>query len=123
MAWPTSTTVVPVDGVAAASREHWELHRATGAEGHRLTVLQAVDHRDATKAIAMVRRNQVVLINCSALERQQAQRLIDIVSGGVLAMDGQVRQLSPQVVLACSALTVLQVESVGDSRGHRRQRR
>lgn len=123
MSWSNSTTVASTDAVSAAATEQQILQRTNGVKGQMLTVLKPHDHRDATTAIAMVRSNQVVLINCSALDERQAQRLIDMVSGGVLAMDGQVRQISPQVVLACSALTVLQHESAKGRGRSRPQRR
>lgn len=120
MSWSNPSTAA---AVASASTDHPGLQRPSGRGGPGLTVLRARDHRDATTAIAMVRRNQVVLINCSALENQQAQRLFDMVSGGVLALNGQVCQISPQVVLACSALTSLHHEAAGASRQSRHQSR
>lgn len=118
MPWSTPSTAA---AVVAACTEHQGPQRPRGTGGPGLTVLKARDHRDATTAIAMVRVNQVVLINCSAMQPRQAQRLIDMVSGGVLALNGQLRQISPQVVLACSALTSLQHEPAGLSKLSRHQ--
>lgn len=80
---------------------------AEASSGHRLALLKATDLRDATTAIALVRRNHVVVLNCGGMEERQSQRLIDMVHGGVVAMDGQMRRISSDVVLACSALIAL----------------
>ena len=108
------STPMPLNGAVAA---------VAAAPGPRMTLLRALDLQDATTAIALVRSNQVVLINCSAMQEPLAQRFIDMVSGGIVAMDGQIRQLSPQVMLACSGLTSLQGDPDGDRAGRRRHRR
>ncbi|MEB3234353.1 MAG: cell division protein SepF [Cyanobacteriota bacterium] len=76
--------------------------------GQTLALVRAADVNDATTAIALVRRNQTVLLNCSEVSPPQAQRLFDIVSGGVCAVDGQVRRLSAVLLLACPALASLE---------------
>jgi cell division inhibitor SepF len=44
---------------------------------------------DAQAIVQAVRDLQTVLVHASAMPRQDAQRLIDFVAGGVVAIDGQ----------------------------------
>lgn len=90
-----------------------QMHRLPGslapggdqAEQADLMVLWARGLDDAGTVISTVRRNGVVVLNCARMGAQAAQRLIDLVSGGVLAMDGQTRRISGDVLLCCPAIT------------------
>ena len=44
---------------------------------------------DAQAIVVAVRELQTVLVHASAMPREEAQRLIDFVAGGVAAIDGQ----------------------------------
>lgn len=44
---------------------------------------------DAQTIVQAVRELQTVLVHAGAMPRQEAQRLIDFVAGGVVAIDGQ----------------------------------
>jgi cell division inhibitor SepF len=44
---------------------------------------------DAQAIVRAVRELQTVLVHADGMPRQDAQRLIDFVAGGVLAIDGQ----------------------------------
>jgi FtsZ-interacting cell division protein YlmF len=68
-------------------------------------VIHASSIADAFEVIQVVRSNQVVLLNCSQLDTRLGTRLIDICSGGVCAIDGQVHPISAELVLFAPALT------------------
>ncbi len=68
-------------------------------------VLWARGLDDAGTVISAVRRNGVVVLNCGNLSARAGQRLIDMVSGGLLAIDGQVRRIGDDVLLCCPAIT------------------
>lgn len=76
--------------------------------GPALSVLHASTIADAFELISIVRTNQSVLLNCSRLERSMGQRLVDICSGGVTALDGRMHRISAEVVLFAPALTRLE---------------
>jgi hypothetical protein len=73
--------------------------------GPAMSVVHACGISDAFAVIKIVRANQAVLLNCSQLTGQLSSRLIDICSGGVCAMDGQVHRISAELVLFAPALT------------------
>ena len=73
--------------------------------GPGLSVVHACGITDAFEVIRVVRANQAVLLNCSQLTSRLGSRLIDICSGGVCAMDGQVHRISSDLVLFAPALT------------------
>ena len=75
------------------------------ANGPILSVVHARGIPDAFAVIRVVRANQSVLVNCSQLTSSLGRRLIDICSGGVCAMDGQVHRISADLVLFAPALT------------------
>ena len=74
----------------------------------RLNVVRACNLSDAGAAISLVRSREVVLLDCAALEQHLAQRLIDMVSGGLSALGGQLHRIGPSLLLACPALTQVQ---------------
>lgn len=79
--------------------------QALAGYGPAMSVVHASGISDAFAVIRVVRANQAVLLNCSQLTDRLGNRLIDICSGGVCAMDGQVHRISPELVLFAPALT------------------
>ena len=73
--------------------------------GPVLRVIHARSIDDAFELIRVVRGNQAVLLNHSLLDTGLGSRLIDICSGGVCAMDGQVHRIGAELVLFAPALT------------------
>lgn len=53
-----------------------------------VVVFHPTRFEDAQAIVQAVRELQTVLVQASAMNRQEAQRLIDFVAGGVVAMDG-----------------------------------
>lgn len=78
----------------------------TRAAGHaELVVLQAQTLAAAEDAISIVRSNGTVVLNCAAMPAPLAQRLIDLVRGGLCAIDGLVDPIGTQVLLLRPALS------------------
>ena len=96
---------VRLSGASAAGSRAAEPIQAAGPA---LSVVYARDIADAFEVIRVVRTNQTVLVNCSQLASGVGSRLIDICSGGVCAMDGQVHHISADLVLFAPALTRLE---------------
>ena len=70
------------------------------AAGHaQLVVLQAQSLNAAQEAIQNVRDNATVLLNCEGLSRPLSQRILDVVSGGLCAIDGRLTPVGTDVVL------------------------
>lgn len=83
------------------------LGQLPGLAAGGLVLVQARGLDDAEVAITAVRHNSTVVLRCEHLGPRLAQRLIDMVSGGVCAMDGRTHHISPQVVLFLPAATSL----------------
>lgn len=97
-----------INSSPSAAQAYQLSSQAWAAGHHQVVVIQASSLDDAAQVITLVRSNQVVLLNCEALEQGLAQRLIDMVHGGVSAMDGHLQAITQGVVLACSGLTAVQ---------------
>ncbi|MFQ6539205.1 MULTISPECIES: cell division protein SepF [Aphanothece] len=54
-----------------------------------VVVFNPMRFEEAQAIVLAVRELKTVLVNAGAMERGEAQRLIDFVAGGVSAMDGQ----------------------------------
>jgi FtsZ-interacting cell division protein YlmF len=79
------------------------LGQLPGLAAGGLVLVQARGLDDAEVAITAVRHNSTVVLRCEHL----GPRLIDMVSGGVCAMDGRTHHISPQVVLFLPAAASL----------------
>lgn len=53
-----------------------------------VVVFHPTRFEEAQDIVQAVRELQTVLVHANAMSRQEAQRLIDFVAGGVVAMDG-----------------------------------
>ncbi|MEB3173389.1 MAG: cell division protein SepF [Cyanobacteriota bacterium] len=94
------------DTSSTSTQLRWR--ESVGQELPRLHVMKASSLVDAGSAINLVRSREVVLLDCAALEPRLAQRLLDMVSGGLAAIDGQLHRIGPSLLLASPALTPVQ---------------
>ncbi|MBM5801386.1 MAG: cell division protein SepF [Cyanobacteria bacterium K_DeepCast_35m_m2_023] len=76
------------------------------AAGHtQLVVLHAHSLNAAQEAIQNVRDNSTVVLNCDGLSQPLAQRLLDVVRGGLCALDGRLTPIGADVVLLQPAIS------------------
>jgi cell division inhibitor SepF len=64
-----------------------------------ILVLHPRNLDDGQRAIQAVRRGQSLVLDVSQLDPALGQRLVDIICGGITAMDGQSRRLGEAVFL------------------------
>jgi cell division inhibitor SepF len=62
-------------------------------------VLRPSCFEDGAEAVLAVQHLKTVVLHLDALEPEEAQRIIDFVSGGVYAIDGQSERLGDSVFL------------------------
>ena len=62
---------------------------------------------DGAAIVTPVRENKAVLVHAGAMDRSEAQRLIDFVAGGVSAIDGQAECLDAVTFLFAPALVAI----------------
>ena len=70
---------------------------------HDVVVLMPEQFNDALEAVLAVREQRTVVLNLSRLTPELAQRAVDLVSGGVHALDGQQQRISERVLLLAPA--------------------
>jgi FtsZ-interacting cell division protein YlmF len=82
--------------------------RYPGKPSVEIVLLAPSGLEDASVLIAAVRAGRLVLVDASAAGSGVMQRLIDICSGAVMAMDGQVQALADQLYLFAPALAKIE---------------
>jgi cell division inhibitor SepF len=68
---------------------------------------------DAQAILIAVRDLRTVVVDAAAMERRDAQRLVDFVAGGVLAIDGQSESLDDVTFLFAPDLVAIRRDSSG----------
>lgn len=90
---------------------------AVAGGGSQLTVLRARNLETAQEAIAIVRANGTVVLNCETMPAELAQRLLDVIGGGLCAIDGSIESISAGVALLRPAFSALQCAATPTQRG------
>ena len=72
------------------------MDNSTPSRGARLLVFHPRQLEDAQALIRAVKANQTVVLNASATDAGEAQRLIDFACGGMEAIDGQTHRIMPR---------------------------
>lgn len=66
---------------------------------------------DATEAVVAVQHLKTVVLHLEGLDPKEAQRIIDFVSGGIYAMDGQSERLGDSVFLFAPSIVSISRDS------------
>ena len=82
---------------------------------HEVVVMRPSRFEEAVDAVVAVQEFKTVVLHLSAMAPEEAQRIIDFVSGGVFAMDGQSERLGDTVFLFAPALVTIHRD--GDEEG------
>ncbi len=64
-----------------------------------VVVIHPVAFTDVQLALRLLRERKTVLLDLEAMAEAEAQRAVDFVSGGVVAMDGQTERLGERTFL------------------------
>jgi FtsZ-interacting cell division protein YlmF len=72
---------------------------ATSSSGAQLLVFHTRQLEDSQTPIRAVKANQTVVLNASATDAGEAQRLIDFACGGMEAIDGQTHRIDAETFL------------------------
>lgn len=76
-------------------------------EGPELVRVLASSFADAELVIRSVRSGRTVVLNAAGMRETEARRLVDFVSGGVVAMDGQIHRIGNGVFLFAPMLSLI----------------
>lgn len=89
---------MPVICVGAVAVSH-TMESPFGNWSPEVVVLRPSCFEDAAEAVESVQHLKTVVLHLEALNPEEAQRIIDFVSGGVYAIDGQSERLGDSVFL------------------------
>ena len=64
-----------------------------------IIILEPLDSRDACSAIQALHQWKIVILKLSNLESNQAQRVVDFITGGTYAINGHSQLISEQTFL------------------------
>lgn len=64
-----------------------------------MIVLHPKGYDDIENAISILRDNKSVIVYLETVKSADAQRIIDLLSGAVFALEGQVYQINPDIVM------------------------
>lgn len=76
-------------------------------------VLRPACFEDAAEAVLAVQHLKTVVLHLEALDPEEAQRIIDFVSGGVYAIDGQSERLGEAVFLFAPSIVSISRDHPG----------
>lgn len=64
-----------------------------------IIILEPLDSKDACSAIQALHQWKIVILKLSNLESNQAQRVVDFITGGTYAINGHTQLISEQTFL------------------------
>ena len=77
--------------------------QSSGMINHRpmseILLMEPSNFKDILQALAAVRMQKLVVVNLSKLERDEAQRAIDFMSGGIYIIDGDFEKINESIFL------------------------
>ncbi|KZR92599.1 Cell division protein SepF [Synechococcus sp. MIT S9509] len=79
------------------------MNQFTQERSQELLVIRPQTVTEGMSAVLAVRSQKTVVLDLSAMDRAQAQRTADFVSGGVSAVDGEEHRLGEHVFLMTPA--------------------
>ena len=106
----------------ASTREKGGLFRRPGkvvdmraATGPQVIVMHPTGIDSAQEACNHLRAGRTVICNFEKVERKDAQRVIDFITGAAFAIDGQVHKVSPAIFVAVPRSTALVDDNATDA--------
>lgn len=99
-------TPVPVSGGRSPRRTAnnvVNLHGKFDAGNSKLIVYRPVSYDDTLNIIEYLRNNRPVIVNMEGLERDVAQRILDVVYGAICAVNGKLYKVNGRIFVVSPA--------------------
>lgn len=80
-----------------------------------LNVLYPDSFDEARNICQFLRLNQAVIVNLENMNRDNAQRIVDFISGSVYSLDGGIKKISAGIFVVTPSTFVVEENSTGDS--------
>ncbi len=82
--------------------------------GSTLNVLYPDSFDEARNICQFLRLNQAVIVNLENMNRDNAQRIVDFISGAVYSLDGGIKKISAGIFVVTPSTFVVEEKSSGD---------
>lgn len=82
---------------ARAANNVVQLHAARDREGIRLMLFEPRNYSDAQDIADNLRHRRPVVINLQRVEKEQAKRIVDFLSGTVYALNGDIQKVGDHI--------------------------
>ena len=69
----------------------------------KLIVYKPINYEDAVNIIGYLRNNRQVIVNMEKLNRDVAQRILDVVFGAICAVDGKLYKVNGRIYVVSPA--------------------
>lgn len=71
----------------------------TAREIPQIVIIEPLDSLEASSAIQALRQSKIVILKLSELESNQAQQVVDFITGGTYAIDGHTQLIGERTFL------------------------
>jgi len=82
--------------------------------GSTLNVLYPESFDEARNICQFLRLNQAVIVNLENMNRDNAQRIVDFISGSVYSLDGGIKKISAGIFVVTPSSFIVEENSNGD---------
>ena len=80
-----------------------------------LNVLYPESFDEARNICQFLRLNQAVIVNLENMNRDNAQRIVDFISGSVYSLDGGIKKISAGIFVVTPSTFIVEENHIGDN--------
>ena len=66
----------------------------------RMQIFKSAEYDDSREIINLLKRNESVVLNLEFVSKEDGRRIVDTVSGGITALDGQIVKVTNSIFIA-----------------------
>ena len=66
----------------------------------RTTIFKPSEYEDSKEIIMLLKKNEAVVLNLEFVSKEDGRRIVDTVSGGITALDGQIVKVTNSIFIA-----------------------
>ncbi|MFO7611056.1 MAG: cell division protein SepF [Clostridia bacterium] len=83
-----------------------------------MNILSPECFEEARDICACIRANEAVIVNLENIKKDQAQRIVDFISGAVYALDGGIEKISANIFAVTPSTFIVEKKRPGDGARH-----
>ena len=66
----------------------------------RMQIFKPSEYEDSKEIIMLLKKNEAVVLNLEFVSKEDGRRIVDTVSGGITALDGQIVKVTNSIFIA-----------------------